>query len=446
MFLAQNMMARLRRTPTGRPARTRLGVVALEAREVPASIVAATPVDVTAVVPLARYGGLVPGAAADYSGAHGTATLAGADTPTTADDVLTFIPAAGYTGRVNFRITEPGPGGKPKTFHTVHLQVGTRAAIPTTVAFTTTGWTYDGTAHPVDLTSVTVTTTGGQDVTAEGDIAVRYYSANDPSTALPGAPAAAGVYVAEVSFTSTNPQYADSKAVTGFTVGKAALTVTADGATREYGAADPALTATLTGAAAGDGITASYSTTATALSPVGTYPVTATLNDPNGKLANYTVTSVPGTLTVAPKALGDGAVTAGTRSVLNVAGTDVISFAVTVDPNALVGADTVSDLFDGATFAVTVFNGNKTELAYTLTADAQVVAGTNTVIVSLRMTAGLQAALLDVLANGSGTTGEVAQTNAVAATFALAATSAGGNYTLSCDAVSRLYWQGKLAN
>ena len=48
----------------------------------------------------------------------------------------------------------------------------------------------------------------------------------------------------------------------------------------------------------GDNITASYSTTATTNSPVGTYSIVASLNDPNGKLGNYSVTTNNGVLSV----------------------------------------------------------------------------------------------------------------------------------------------------
>jgi 6-phosphogluconolactonase (cycloisomerase 2 family) len=87
------------------------------------------------------------------------------------------------------------------------------------------------------------------------------------------------------------------------TVNPAPLTVTAANATRLYGDPNPTFTGTITGLKNGDNITAVYATTATVLSPVGTYPITPGLIDPAGKLGNYTVTSVNGTLTVAPAPL-----------------------------------------------------------------------------------------------------------------------------------------------
>ena len=82
------------------------------------------------------------------------------------------------------------------------------------------------------------------------------------------------------------------------TVTQAPLTVTVNNASRSYGTANPTFTGTITGIKNGDNITATYSTTATAASPVGTYPITATLVDPAGALANYSVTTTNGALTI----------------------------------------------------------------------------------------------------------------------------------------------------
>lgn len=83
----------------------------------------------------------------------------------------------------------------------------------------------------------------------------------------------------------------------------APLTVTPDNASRLYGDPNLTFTGTITGLRNGDNITATYSTTATPASAVGTYDITATLNNPGGKLGNYTVTLKKGTLTVNPAPL-----------------------------------------------------------------------------------------------------------------------------------------------
>jgi sugar lactone lactonase YvrE len=78
------------------------------------------------------------------------------------------------------------------------------------------------------------------------------------------------------------------------------LVVTVNNASRPYGAANPAFTSSISGALNGDTFTVTYSTAATIASPVGTYPINATLTGAN--IANYSVTVVPGVLTIAPPA------------------------------------------------------------------------------------------------------------------------------------------------
>ena len=87
------------------------------------------------------------------------------------------------------------------------------------------------------------------------------------------------------------------------TVTPYALTVNPDNQTRAYGDANPTLTGSLVGLENGDNITANYSTAATVTNFVGTYPITATLSDPDGKLANYTVTTNSATLTITNRAI-----------------------------------------------------------------------------------------------------------------------------------------------
>jgi hypothetical protein len=103
------------------------------------------------------------------------------------------------------------------------------------------------------------------------------------------------------SLSATN--YAFSNLVAGtLTVTAAPLTVTANSASKAYGAALPTFSDTITGFVNGDTSavvsgTAGFNTTATAASPMGGYPVTAT----RGSLTagNYTFSSfVNGTLTV----------------------------------------------------------------------------------------------------------------------------------------------------
>ena len=91
------------------------------------------------------------------------------------------------------------------------------------------------------------------------------------------------------------------------TITRAPLTVTADNKSKVQGAANPTLTYTATGFVNGETIAVlttppALTTTATTSSPVGSYPIT---NTATLAAANYTITFVPGSLTVtaAPTAL-----------------------------------------------------------------------------------------------------------------------------------------------
>src|SRR6185312_9561975 len=88
------------------------------------------------------------------------------------------------------------------------------------------------------------------------------------------------------------------------TITPAALTITANNQTRPYGQANPTLTVSYSGFVAGDNQTnlttpPNVITTALPSSLVGTYPITA-----SGAVdANYTISYIPGILTVAPATL-----------------------------------------------------------------------------------------------------------------------------------------------
>ena len=77
---------------------------------------------------------------------------------------------------------------------------------------------------------------------------------------------------------------------------KPTLTVTANNATRVYGAANPTFSGTVTGQQNGDTFTESFTTTATTTSGVGSYPIVPSVTGTNPN--NYTVNIVDGTLTV----------------------------------------------------------------------------------------------------------------------------------------------------
>jgi uncharacterized protein (TIGR03437 family) len=134
------------------------------------------------------------------------------------------------------------------------------------------------------------------------------------------------------------------------TIGKAALTVTANDVTRVYGAANPTLTGTMTGVQNNDRITATYATNANVNSPVSVYPITSTLNDPDNKLGNYEVVQTNGSLTITTAAL---TVTAENKSRLYGAANPVLTAKI----NGLVNGETESVL-SGALQLSTTANAN----------------------------------------------------------------------------------------
>jgi hypothetical protein len=121
-------------------------------------------------------------------------------------------------------------------------------------------------------------------------------------TPAAGAVLGAGSQTLSVTFTpSDTTNYTTVTATVNITVSKAALTVTANNASRVYGVANPSFTPIYSGFVNGDTSAAltgspSLTTTATAASPVGSYPITAAA----GTLAatNYSFVFVNGTLTI----------------------------------------------------------------------------------------------------------------------------------------------------
>ena len=87
------------------------------------------------------------------------------------------------------------------------------------------------------------------------------------------------------------------------TVTPVGLAVTAHDATKIYGQPNPPFTGSISGIQNNDNITATYFSSATDTSLVGTYPIIPALLDPDGKLSNYSVSVVNGTLSITPATL-----------------------------------------------------------------------------------------------------------------------------------------------
>jgi hypothetical protein len=115
-----------------------------------------------------------------------------------------------------------------------------------------------------------------------------------------GTPAVAMVSVGSASF-STQGSFLASSAAGSLLVTQAPLTISANNASRPYGANNPVLTGTIAGLRNADPITANFATTAVPASPAGADPITPVVLDPQNRLSNYKVTLVSGTLAVVPE-------------------------------------------------------------------------------------------------------------------------------------------------
>jgi hypothetical protein len=119
----------------------------------------------------------------------------------------------------------------------------------------------------------------------------------------PGETVAGGPYVisAELSPAGVLSNYAITGNTADFTISPKAASVTPEDASKTYGAADPALTGSLSGFLPADNVTAVYSREAGETVLGGPYTISAALS-PTGVLSNYTVTSNTADFTIDPKA------------------------------------------------------------------------------------------------------------------------------------------------
>jgi hypothetical protein len=148
------------------------------------------------------------------------------------------------------------------------------------------------------------------------------------------------------------------------------LNVTANNATRPYGAANPAFTSTITGALNGDSFTITYSTTATANSPIGNYPIVPTVSGAGA--GNYNVTTTNGVLTVSTATLTVAAINAtrsygaanptftGTTTGLLNGDTVTTTFSSTAATNSPVGSYPIIPAVSGVSSNYTLVTANGT--------------------------------------------------------------------------------------
>ncbi|GAC1424181.1 MAG: hypothetical protein NVSMB62_21010 [Acidobacteriaceae bacterium] len=184
---------------------------------------------------------------------------------------------------------------------------------------------------------------------------------NYPINDTIGGPAAANYTV------TVNP---GTLAITPATV---ILSVTANNASRTYGAANPVFTSTINGALLGDTFAITYTTPANASSPVGIYPVTPVISGPAA--ANYTVAPANGTVTITPAPLTVAAASTsrpyntanpiftGTTAGLLNGDTVTLAYSTTAIPTSPVGTYPIVPAVSGAAlsnYTLTATNGTLT--------------------------------------------------------------------------------------
>ena len=260
---------------------------------------------------------------------NATASLTTAVTVTKADQTITFgaLPARTF-GDPDFTVAATASSGLPVTFSLVSgtCQVTGVSVHITAVGSCTVRASQGGDASynpapdvdqsfSIDKADQTITFAALPEKTyGDADFGVSATASSGLTVAFSASGACtvtgtsvhitgAGTCTLQASQAGDSTYSAASDVVRSVPIGKASLTVKADDKSRPYGAADPALTATISGFVNGEtlatsGVTgaAALTTSATGTSPAGTYPITAGV----GTLAaaNYAFIYAPGVLTI----------------------------------------------------------------------------------------------------------------------------------------------------
>ena len=248
---------------------------------------------ITANSQIKAYGAGLPTLTVSYSGFVDGDT---SDSLTTLPTVTTTATAASHVSKNPYSITA---AGAVDSDYTISYVPGTLTVTPAALTITAKNQTK---AYSAALPALTASYSG--------------FVNGDNSTSLTTHPtvtttATAVSHVSGDPYPITASGAADSDYTISYvpgtlTVAPVALTITANSQSEAYGAALPTLTASYSGFVNGDNSTSltthpTVTTTATAVSHVsgGPYPITAS----GAADSDYTISYVPGTLTVAPVAL-----------------------------------------------------------------------------------------------------------------------------------------------
>jgi subtilisin-like proprotein convertase family protein len=326
--------------------------------------VTAAPLTITANNKSKVYGAALPTFTASYSGFVNGDTAASLTTPVTLGTTATAAsPVGAYTitasGAVdaNYTITEVNGSlsvtAVPLTITANNKSKVYGAALPTFTA------SYSGFVNGDTAASLTTPVTLGTTATASSPVGAYTITAS-------------GAVDANYTITEVN----GSLSITA-----APLTITANNATKVYGAALPTLTANYSGFVNGDTSASlttpvTLGTSATATSPVGAYTITA-----SGAVdANYTITEVNGSLSVTAAPL-----TITANNATKVYGAALPTF--TANYSGFVNGDTAASLTTPVTLGTTATASSPVG-PYTITASGAVDANYSISFVSGTLTIG----------------------------------------------------------
>ncbi|MDD6185518.1 MAG: MBG domain-containing protein [Bacteroidales bacterium] len=177
----------------------------------------------------------------------------------------------------------------------------TTASMAITITAASDGWTYDGAAHQ----NTNVTVTSGSLLEGDELVAMATGSVTNVSeTSTGNNPIAVGYKIMHGEEDVTANYVITTQAGT-LTITCAQVTVKADAKSKTYGAADPELTATVTGVVDGDNFTPAYTLSRVAGETVGEYVITPTGAETQGNYcvaydtAKLTISQNTTTLTIA---------------------------------------------------------------------------------------------------------------------------------------------------
>ena len=222
-----------------------------------------------------------------YSG--GSGELSGTLTQTTAGGVATFAGLTPNTVGTDYTLSASLPviTGTTLTGSSNPFNVSSSSLTPQTITFTNPGTKVYGVA-PITLTAA-----------ASSGLAVSF-APNTPAVCSLSGGVVTILNAGSCSITASQPGNSTYAAATPvedtFSVNPSPLTAACGNAEAAQGAAIVLPAATLAGVVNGDAITASCSTAATTSSPAGAYPITPVFSDPQGRLPDYAVTLISGTL------------------------------------------------------------------------------------------------------------------------------------------------------